>query len=76
MKIQQITHPSGLKQEAIILFPNDEYSNYIVFEDIDNPGYSIIEIDRRSGFSIKKEYCELKKMSDKEIFNCFFMKNK
>ena len=72
--IQEITHPSGLKQEAIILFPDEEFCDYIVFQDINNTDYSIIEIDRQSGFSKKIDFEYLKTLSDNEIFKFFFPK--
>ena len=74
--VQNITHLSGLKQEAIILFPDEEFCNYVVFQDIDNENYSIIEIDRRGGFSKKIEFEYLKTLTDNEIFEIFFPKNK
>jgi len=72
MKIETITHPSGLKQEAIILYPDDKYANYVVFKNINNPKNCIIEIDRSSGFEREVNYDSLKSMTDKEIFNIFF----
>jgi hypothetical protein len=74
--IQNITHLSGLEQEAIILFPDEEFCDYVVFQDVDNPYYSIIEIDKRGGFSKKISFEYLKTLSDDEIFEIFFPKNK
>lgn len=74
MKIDSIIHSSGLKQEVIILFPDEEFCNYIVYKNIDKPDFSIIEIDRKGGFEKKIDYDFLKTLSDDEIFNLFFPK--
>jgi hypothetical protein len=72
MKIIEIIHPSGLKQEAIKLFENEEFSNYVVFKNVDKPSHTIIEIDRRGGHEKEIEYDFLKTLTDEEIFKIFF----
>lgn len=74
MKIDIIKHPSGFEQEGIILFPDEEFCNYIVFENNQKPGFSIIEIDRSGGFEKEIDYEFLKTLTDNEIFKIFFPK--
>lgn len=72
MKIVEITHPSGLKQEAIRLFENEEFSNYLVFKNVDKPTHSIIEVDRTCGHEKEINYDFLKTLTDDEIFKIFY----
>lgn len=72
MKIEKIKHPSGFEQEVIILFPDEDFCDYIVFKNDTKPGYSIIEIDRCGGFEKEIDYDFLKTLTDDKIFKIFF----
>lgn len=72
MEIIEITHKTGLKQEAINLLNEDPLNNYIVFQNLNNPSYSIIEIDRKHGYEKQIDYNYLKTLSDIEILKQFF----
>lgn len=72
MKLVQATGINGDKFEAIRLFDDDEFADYLVFADTNDNGKSVILIDKKHGKYIDVQFAHLKTLTDIQIINTFY----